>query len=101
MQSLHTRKMFAALLVLPLMLSLSGCGGDARPEFIAPAPERVAQVAVPDVPEGNAPCSGDATRRCLDDEQNAMLLSDYADALDRANAKLQWLADFLFGAHPR
>jgi hypothetical protein len=96
MQPKPIHKRSAVLLALPLMLSLSGCG-DARPEFIKPARERVAQVAAPEIPAGRVPCAFDPARICLDDEQTGTLLSGYADAFDRANAKLRWLEVFLFG----
>lgn len=83
-------------MALPALLSLTSCG-DARPEFIRPAPERVAQVAPPEIPDGRAICAHDPARRCLDDEQNAELLSGFSTALDTANAKLRWLDVFLFG----
>jgi hypothetical protein len=95
MQPKPTLSRFAVLLALPLALSLSACGGGERPEFIKPAKHRVERVPAPEIPEGRVPCAHDPAQRCLDDEQNATLLSGFADALDQANARLLWLAIFL------
>ena len=93
MLSTNIRKTLLALSALPSALLSTGCG-NVSVEPIKPAPERVAEVPAPPVPEGNVACAYDATLRCLDDSQNAELLDGYAAALDAANAKLHWLAIF-------
>lgn len=88
-----TRKKHVALSGLLPALLLIGCASDnARP--VTPAAERVAEVPEPAIPDGKVPCEYDSARQCLDDEQTATLISDFAAALDAANAKLHWLAIF-------
>ena len=93
MLSTNIRKTLLALSALPSALLSTGCG-NVSVEPIKPAPERVAEVPAPQIPEGSIPCAFDATQRCLDDVQTATVIDGYAAALDAANAKLRWLAIF-------
>lgn len=86
-----------ALLLAPLcLLSLTACGTE-RVEFLKPAPERVAAVAYPVIPEASTPCAFDPAAMCLADEQTATVIADYDAALAEANRRLQWLRNWLAG----
>lgn len=78
------------------MLLLTACA-PARIETIKPPPERITPVVYPVIPEGRVSCSDEPEKQCLDDEQAARLLSAFADALDAANAKINWLRDYFAG----
>jgi predicted carbohydrate-binding protein with CBM5 and CBM33 domain len=80
------------------MLLLTACA-PARIETIKPPLARTTPVAVPAIPDGRVACAHDPQKQCLDDAQTAWVLVSFADALDAANAKLRWLADY-FGALP-
>ena len=90
-----TRPVLAALLALSLMPSLTSCAANAK--ISRPDSSRTAQVAYPDIPEGEAQCAQDAASRCLSDRQNGSLLRAYDAALTAANERLQWLADYFSG----
>lgn len=77
-------------------LLLSACAGSVR--IATPDPDRAAEVAEPDVPAGEAVCTGGP---CLSDRQSATLLTDYAAALGVANGKLAWLRDWILGARKK
>lgn len=80
-----------ALSVLLLMPLLTGCGNE-RPRIALPPAERAAPVAYPAIPVGEAVCNG---APCLSDRENAAVLAGFADALDKANARLLWLRDWI------
>ncbi|MGD9470598.1 MAG: hypothetical protein AB7G24_00705 [Novosphingobium sp.] len=80
-----------ALLALPLALLLTACGTE-RPAIVLPPADRLAPVAFPAVPDGEALCDDGAP--CLSDRQVAGVMADLANALDLANAKILWLADW-------
>lgn len=90
----HTLKPLALLLAPLLVLSLTACGTE-RVEFLKPAPERVAAVAYPVIPEATVPCAFDPAALCLTDEQTAGVIADYDGALAEANRRLQWLRNWL------
>lgn len=72
-------------------------GGNTRVAFVKPTADRTEQVASPAIPEAKTPCAYDPSKLCLNDEQTATVIGGLAGALDAANAKLQWLADFFNG----
>lgn len=80
--------LLAPLLALSLGPLLSACGDEVRS---TPPPERFAPVEVPQAPVGEAECDG---QPCLSDRQFGTLFDAVVDALERANAKLEWLGDY-------
>ena len=88
MPKIKTRTLLAPLLVLSLGPLLSACGGEVAS---TPPAERFAPVAAPVAPVGEALCEGEP---CLSDRQLGSLFDAVVDALERANAKLEWLGDY-------
>jgi len=80
-------------IVLPALL-LSACA----PEVVsAPPAHRFEPVAMPAYPEPTATCDDDAdgvTEPCLSDAQVGNLMNELIDALEVANGRLSWLADY-------
>lgn len=89
-----TRSTRLALAGLLWPLLLTSCGNDARPAIVKPAPQRYEKPAYPAIPTPAAPCSYDAARLCLTDEQTGKLIADYDAVLTEAFDKLDWLRDW-------
>lgn len=59
-----------------------------------PPAERLAEVAYPAIPAGEATCD---SAPCLSDRETGALLTDFAKALDEANARIAWLREWAAG----
>lgn len=88
------------ILLAPLLLTLTAAQcGQERVRFIAPPPERTAEVAPPDIPPATVPCPSDPTQLCNTDEETGRLIGAYDAALAEANRRIAWLRNF-FAAVP-
>jgi hypothetical protein len=85
-------------LLLLALLALSACGED-HVRFIAPPPERTAEVTAPEIPPATVPCPSDPSQLCNTDEETGRVIGAYDAALAEANRRLAWLRNF-FSAVP-
>lgn len=95
MPKMQIPKLPAILLAASLVPLLSACGADEVRS--TPPASRFAPVAAPVAPAGEAQCDDDrdgTTEPCLSDRQFGSLFDAVVDALERANAKLEWLGDY-------
>ena len=81
-------------LIVYTSLALSACTPE-RPALALPPVEWAEPVAYPTIPAGEAVCDG---APCLSDAQSAGVIGGLADALDKANARLSRLRDWITAA---